>query len=108
MANADVEDGQQEKGCMDTDTLLNDNVPVEGSAACEQEEETQNTEGEVPAQEESMQIDQGISDNVETKVEDMAIGSEENKTEDLDIESMLAAIHNDTPTTDGGNTQNID
>lgn len=107
MANADIEDGQQEKSCMDTDTLLNDNVPVDGSAACEQEEPP-NTEGEGATQEQSMQIDQEISENVESKVEDMAIGSEENKTEDLDIESMLAAIHNDTPTADGGNTQNID
>lgn len=103
----DVDDSQQQqndKGAVDTDMLLNDNVPTEGNAADEQKE-AQNTGENVPIQGEAMKVDQEIQDNGVKGVEEgMVIDGEENKT-DLDIESMLAAIHNDTPTPE--DAQNI-
>jgi len=41
----DIDENQQEnnKGTADTDMMLNDNVPTEGSANVEQEEGTENT-----------------------------------------------------------------
>ncbi|CAI6354425.1 unnamed protein product [Macrosiphum euphorbiae] len=132
----DVDENQQDdnKGTVDTDMMLNDNVvPAEGSANVEQEEGTENAvEGEEtensqedktvkevkskkkpePAQEEAAEeeedeedtavpeqeeADQETPDSVEKEMdEDNA--NVENKTGDLDIESMLAAIHNDNPT----------
>lgn len=128
-----VNNQQESKGTVDTDMLLNDSVPVESGTA-EQEEETENAaQVDVPGQEgdaaleeaaageaeqaqeetaqtqeeEPMQVDQEILDNVEKGVEDIAGGGEENKTGDLDIESMLAAIHNDNPPPNDGDTQNM-
>uniref|UniRef100_A0A2S2NUC8 C2H2-type domain-containing protein n=1 Tax=Schizaphis graminum TaxID=13262 RepID=A0A2S2NUC8_SCHGA len=132
----DVDDNQSshKQGTVDTDMMLNDNVPTEGSANTEQEEETENAGEEeetensqdnktvkeakslkksesgqeeatgeeerdeedtaVPEQEEP---DQEIPDSVEKDVDEDS-ANVENKTGDLDIESMLAAIHNDNPT----------
>jgi hypothetical protein len=145
----DVDENQQDnnKGTVDTDMMLNDNVPTEESASVEQEEgteiagegegdETENSqEGKTvkeakskkkpePAQEEAAtaeeeeddeentaapeqeEADQETPDSVEKEVEEDN-ANVENKTGDLDIESMLAAIHNDNPTS-SGDTQNKD
>lgn len=129
-----INNQQDTKGTVDTDMLLNDNVPTESEIA-DQEEETENTvqeditvkvEREAPvqeedtveeadlakeeeetaqAQEEPMQVDQVILDNVE-KGDDEIADAGENKTGDLDIESMLAAIHNDNPPPTEEETQN--
>ncbi|VVC34591.1 Zinc finger C2H2-type [Cinara cedri] len=53
-------------------------------------------------QEDAMQVDEEIEDSVEKPVDNTV----DNKARDLDIESMLAAIHNDNPSTDSGDTQN--
>lgn len=103
----DVDDDQQQnnKGAVDTDMLLNDNVPAEGNVTDEQEE-AQNTGEDMPIQE-ATKVDQDIPDNNVKGVEEgMTIDGQESKT-DLDIESMLAAIHNDTPTPDVEDAQNI-
>lgn len=127
----DVDDNQEsnKQGIVDTDMMLNDNVPTEGSGDNEQEEETENAGEEeesensqdnktvkeaklikksesgqedndedtpMPEQEEE-EADQDAPDSVEKDV-DEGNSNVENKTGDLDIESMLAAIHNDTPT----------
>lgn len=107
MSPIDVNDGQQQnnRGAVDTDMLLNDNVPTEGNAADEQEE-AQNTGEDMPIQGEATKVNQDIPDNNVKEVEGVTIDGEESKT-DLDIESMLAAIHNDTPTPDVEDTQNI-
>ncbi|KAL5238666.1 hypothetical protein ACI65C_006076 [Semiaphis heraclei] len=135
----DVDENQQDnKGTVDTDMMLNDNVPTEESADVGQQEETENAgEGDetensqenktvkeaksikktesaqdeaaevdeedeedtaVPEQEEA---DQETHDSIEKEVDDDNADAE-NKTGDLDIESMLAAIHNDNPSTDTG------
>jgi len=142
----DVDENQQDdnKGTVDTDMMLNDNVvPTEGSANVEQEEGTENAAEEEetensqedktvkevksktkpePAQEEATEEEedeedtavpeqeeadhQETPDSVQKEIdEDNA--NVENKTGDLDIESMLAAIHNDNPT-NSGDTQNKD
>lgn len=130
-----VNNQQDPKGTVDTDMLLNDSVPTE-SGTVEQEEETDNpAQTDVPMQEagdsaleegaggetvqaqeeesgqtqeeEPMQVDQEILDNVEKGVEDIAGDGEENKAGDLDIESMLAAIHNDNPPPNDGDSQNM-
>lgn len=102
---------EQEKGAVDTDMLLNENVPADEPATSEQHEQTHETGG-AQEQEESMQVDQEhTAENSEQKgvEEEMAAISEENKTGDIDIESMLAAIHNDAPAqpTVDSDTQNI-
>lgn len=90
-----VDNQERNKGTMNAIMLLNENVPADGSAAGEQG--TKNAESVVLAQEMAMQIDQNISNNVmKGSGEDMVIGGD-NKTSDLDIESMLAAIHSDAP-----------
>lgn len=76
------------------------------------EESTQDDSTEkdnLPAQEENtqvaMEVDQQQStDNIEKKVEN---GGIENESGDLDIESMLAAIHNVNPPEDGEDAQNV-
>lgn len=128
-----IGDRQQNKSAVDTDILLNDDVPAEGS-----QQETLMTDGLVSAQVDAMQNNQGtnIEKGAEDMViggeegmvmggeegmvmggeeggmaiggeEDMAIGGEDNKTGDLDIESMLAAIHHDTSHTDVGDAHNV-
>lgn len=88
-------DNQRNKVAMNTIMLLNENVPAEGNAVDEQG--TKHAESGVLAQEVAMEIDQNISNNVlKGTGEEMGIGGD-NKTSDLDIESMLAAIHSDTP-----------
>jgi hypothetical protein len=96
-----------DKNSMDTNMLLNDNIPVEDSAVPKQEE-TQNTCDNMSGQNELMQVDQEMPvTNVD--ISDMAeIGGNETGTPDhLDIESMLAAIHNDvvSPPNDGRDAQ---
>lgn len=89
--------------------LLNDNVPATEPVPSENNEQAEEAE-QVPEQgEEPMQVDQENSTNVQKGVDEeiAAIGGEENKSGDLDIESMLAAIHNDAPSTVDGETQNI-
>ncbi|KAF0767546.1 homeobox protein 12-like [Aphis craccivora] len=126
----DVDDNQENKqGIVDTDMMLNDNVPTEGSGDNEQEEETENAgeeeetensqdnktvkeaklikksesgqeeddDEDTPMPEQEEEADQDAPDSVEKDV-DEDNSNVENKTGDLDIESMLAAIHNDTPT----------
>lgn len=91
----DVDNQEINKGTMNATMLLNENVPAEGNVVGEQR--SKNAESGVLAQEMAMQIDQNISNNVVKGTgEDMVIGGD-NKTSDLDIESMLAAIHNDAP-----------
>lgn len=89
-----VDNQERNKGAMNATMLLNENVPAEGNAVGEQG--TKNAESGILAQEIAMQIDQNISNNVKGTEDDMVIGGD-NKTSDLDIESMLAAIHSDTP-----------
>lgn len=135
VSTKNVGDRQQDKGAVETDILLNNDVPAEGS----QQQETLMTDGLVSAQVDAIQNDQGT--NIEKGAEDMAIGGEEgmtmggedggitiggedggiaiggeedmaiggedNKTGDLDIESMLAAIHHDTSHTDVGDEHNV-
>lgn len=128
------------KGTVDTDMMLNDNVPTEGSANAEQEEtentceeeesensqedksvkETKSKKKTEPSQEETPEeeedeidtaipeqeeADQETPDSVEKEVDEDS-ANVENKTGDLDIESMLAAIHNDNPPSNSGDTQN--
>jgi len=87
---------------MNTDTdlnmLLNDNIPDQGSV-----QGVQN----IPDQaEQLLQVNQEIPTNID--IGDMAIGGGETGTDHLDIESMLAAIHNDiSPPNDGANPQNF-
>lgn len=121
-------DNQQEenKGTVDTDMLLNEHVPAEepiateNNAKPESAEEPANPdktatsdEGQVAAEQAeeavpAQEVDQGVPDNVEKGVEgDLPVGSDENKTGDLDIESMLAAIHNDNPPPESSDTQNV-
>jgi len=94
-----------DKHTMDTDLdmLLKDSIPDENSEVPIQE--TQNIMSE---QTELMQPNQEIPvANVD--ISDMVIGGGETDTDHLDIESMLAAIHNDvvSPPNDGGNAQNF-
>ncbi|XP_060857283.1 zinc finger protein 131-like [Metopolophium dirhodum] len=139
-SHMDVDKYQQDnnKGTVDTDMMLNDNVHTKGSGDVEQEEGTENTgEGKgtensqedktvkevkskikpEPAQEKATEEEdtvlldqeeagQETPDSVEKEVdEDNA--NVEKKMGDLNIESMLAAIHNDNPT-DSEYTQNKD
>lgn len=97
----DISDGHQDKGAVNTDMLLNDDVPAEGS-----QQKTQNAEGHVSSQDDAMQIDHET--NIEKGAEeDMAIGGEISKSGDLDIESMLAAIHHDASPSDVRDAHNI-
>lgn len=96
-----------DKHTMDTalDMLLKDTIPDENSEVPMQE--TQNISENMSGQTELMQPNQEIpASNVD--MSDMAIGGGETGTDHLDIESMLAAIHNDVSSpNDGGNTQNF-
>jgi len=100
----------EDKGTMNTDTdldmLLNENIPDQNSEVPVQE--VQNIPENVSDQtEQLLQVNQEIPvTNVD--IGDMAIGGGETGTDHLDIESMLAAIHNDvSPPNDGGNPQNL-
>ncbi|XP_060872189.1 serine/threonine-protein kinase pakD-like [Metopolophium dirhodum] len=98
-----------DKHTMDTDLdmLLKDNIPDENSEV-PPIQETQNISENMSGQTELMQPDQETPvANVD--ISDMAIGGGETETDHLDIESMLAAIHNDvvSPPNDGGNAQNF-
>jgi len=92
------------KGAVDTAMILDNNVPINGTLAGEQERQ-QNTDNEALGR--TLHVSHGIPNNFKEAVEDMVIDGEENKTGDLDIESMLAAIHNDTPHPDIRNAQMI-
>jgi len=90
----------------DIDMLLKDNIPDENPEVPIQE--TQNVSENMSGQTELMQPNQEIpGENV--NISDMAIGGGETGTDNLDIESMLAAIHNDVVSTpdDGGNAQHF-
>jgi len=125
----DIDDNQRgnKQGTVDTDMMLNDNIPTEGSADNEQEEETENAGEEEETEnsqdnntvKEGLSIKKSESGEEEEDEEDTAVPEQEepdqetpdsvekdvdednenveNKTGDLDIESMLAAIHNDNP-----------
>ncbi|XP_060857364.1 probable inactive protein kinase DDB_G0270444 [Metopolophium dirhodum] len=118
----DVDKNQQGniKGTVDMDMMLNDHVPSEGSADVEQKEETENSQEDKTVKEAKSEIKPEPAHEKATEEEEdtAALGQEEvdqetpdsikkeydeenenveNKTEDLDIESMLAAIHNDNP-----------
>lgn len=88
----------------DIDMLLKDNNPNENSEVATQE--TQNISENMAGQAELMQVNQEIpAANVD--ISDMVIGGGGTGTENMDIELMLAAIHNDdiSTTNDGGNAQ---
>jgi len=81
------------KESMDTNMLLNDNIPDDDPTVNKQEE-TQNTCENMSGQNELMQVSQDMPvTNVD--MSDMTIEGSETDTDHLDIESMLAAIHND-------------
>ncbi|MBO8666507.1 hypothetical protein INO76_15875, partial [Staphylococcus aureus] len=84
--------------------MLKDNIPDENSEVPIQE--TQNISENMSEQTELMQPNQEIP-VANADISDMAIGGGEAGTDHLDIESMLAAIHNDvvSPPNDGGNAQ---
>lgn len=85
----------QNKGLVNTGMLLNDNMST-GRTVVEKKDETTNAEIEMPA-EEAMQVGQDSIDNIVMEaVGDLALCCEETKQEDLDIESMLAPINNDS------------
>lgn len=90
----------------DIDMLLKDNIPDENSEVPMQE--TQDISENMSGQVELMQVNQEIAvENVD--MSNMAIGGSETGTDHLDIESMLAAIHNDVVSSpnDGENAQNF-
>jgi len=96
-----------DKHAMDTDLdmLLKDTIPDENSEVPMQE--TQNISENMSGQTELMQPNQEIP-AANVNMSDMAIGGGETGTDHLDIESMLAAIHNDVSSpNDGGNAQNF-
>lgn len=107
--NDDANNLTEDKGTMNTETdldmLLNDNIPDQGSEVPVQE--VQNIPENMSDQaEQLLQVNQEIPTNVD--IGDMAIGGGETGTDHLDIESMLAAIHNDAPPpNDGANPQNL-
>ncbi|CAH1726706.1 uncharacterized protein LOC114120276 [Aphis gossypii] len=101
----DVENHVVNKESMDTNMLLNDNIPADDSTVNKQEE-TQNTCENMSGQNELMQVSQDMPvTNVD--MSDMTIEGGETGTDHLDIESMLAAIHNDVVSSpnDGRDTQ---
>lgn len=131
--NMDTDDKQdgKEKNIMDTNMLLNESVPAEIAETNEQDE-TQNAgeaepesgtekqdehaqddnsqENNVGEQtegggtQEEMDVDQEIPNSVEKEGCGVINDNSENKSGDLDIESMLAAIHNDNSVDDGKDT----
>lgn len=70
---------------------------IQGKSVPDQKQEADTEQqAEAVATTSAQENDQGISDNVEKGgEEEMAVDNDENKAGDLDIESMLAAIHND-------------
>lgn len=112
---ADVDDGQPDKGTVDADMMLNDNLPAAATEATGEQEELHNMDegnGTQDAQDPpTLQGEEPMEVSNETDVEKevdgkITNGSEENKAGDLDIESMLAAIHHDDPAT-SEDTQNM-
>lgn len=105
------------KSTMHTDMLLNNDVEIKEEIAEEDvSQETKNSldlekssdqaprDSELKEPEPAQEIDQNISVGAEKKNENK-IEDGDNKG-DLDIESMLAAIHNDNPPPDSSETQN--
>lgn len=93
------------KESMDTNMLFNDNISADDSTVNKQEE-TQNTCENMSGQNELMQVSQDMSvTNVD--MSGITIEGGETGTDHLDIESMLAAIHNDVVSSpnDGRDTQ---
>jgi len=93
------------KESMDTNMLLNDNIPSDDSTVNKQEE-TQNTCENMSGQNELLHVSQDMPvANVD--MSDMTIEGSDAGTDHLDIESMLAAIHNDVVSSpiDGRDTQ---
>lgn len=104
----------ESKGTVDTDMLLNNNLSADGAAGEEQESQNPGEEDSaqenitlqdetMPQQEEPLQE---MTGNVEKSSDVESANGRENKTSDLDIESMLAAIHHDN-STNNGNAQNL-
>lgn len=112
-----VDDSQHDKGTVDTDMMLNDNLSAEATEATAEQEDLHNIGEEngiqddpMTSQEEPMEVSNET--NVEKEVDEKTTnGSEENKSGDLDIESMLAAIHHDdhheNPSTNSEDPENI-
>eukprot|EP00102_Acyrthosiphon_pisum_P026227 XP_016663437.1 PREDICTED: origin recognition complex subunit 1-like [Acyrthosiphon pisum] len=128
----DVDISQQDNnnGTVDTDIMLNDYVPNEGSADVKQKEETENSQEDKTVKEAKSEIkpelahEKAVEEEEEEEDDEeeediVVLGLEEvdqetqdsvkreydednenvkNKTEDLDIESMLATTHKDNPT----------
>lgn len=125
----DIDENQDNKGTVDTNMLLNENVPAEGTVDGEQE--AINADEEMPQQEESIASTQQetvngtaqgtklaqnenstqdeAGDEIPDSVEkgDQDVENEDTKPGDLDIESMLAAIHNDNPPPTSADAQNM-
>ncbi|XP_025418117.1 zinc finger protein 131-like isoform X3 [Sipha flava] len=94
--NADEEMPQQEEGSIVSTQQETDNGSVHEQQETETETETETeltqNENALATQDETGEV---IPDSVEKGDED--VGNEDTKPGDLDIESMLAAIHNDNP-----------
>lgn len=89
-------DDAEQEGTEETETADS----AEREAAIREQENSAQVDNS--DQEDVMQVDEETSDTLE-KTADNAV---DNKARDLDIESMLAAIHNDNPSTDSADTQN--
>jgi len=87
--------GQETENSQEDKTVKEDKPKIKPEPAQEETAEEEDT-----VKPEQVKADQETLDSVEKEVyEDNA--NVENKTRDLDIESMLAAIHNDNPTNSG-------
>lgn len=109
-AIADGDDGQHDKGTVDADMMLNDNLSAEATEATGEQDVHNMGEGSgtqddplTLPDDEPMEVNNDVEKEVDGKITN---GSEENKAGDLDIESMLAAIHHDDPST-SEDTQNV-
>jgi len=91
--SATLVNGQkQNKGLVNTGILLNDNVSTGRTLV-----ETTNAGIEMPTKG-TVQVGQNTFDSIVMEaVGDIELCCGETKQEDLDIESILAAIHNDSP-----------
>lgn len=121
--DADDNARQQDKnkGTVDTDMLLNNHVEDKETAEIEDSQNTKESKSmpdQAPPEESELEpsasaqeisgqeTDQDVSDSIVKQENEDKVGAEENKSGDLDIESMLAAIHNDNPPPDSSEPQN--
>lgn len=93
-----------DKGTVNTDMLLNNDLPTKGIAE-EEKNDTQVIGDGNNSQRTAVLHDGPMVENA-GKLNDVEM-ARESKSEDLDIESMLAAIHNDNSSPNTGNVQNL-